>query len=201
MTSTLSTGSRAAHSAPRCRSMAPLRVASGRKRVSRSAMSPSSALWLLRSRRLELVRDVAEDRVHVLAGEGDGADGDERDQGDEQRVLEQVLTFFTGEHRLQAGDDRENHVRFLRCAFPDAPCVFRNAITANCVDRATTLPKATGVPRLCWHPRKRPASAATWVQLARVARAPDGSIEAATQSRRRRTFVTGRANSVSTTAS
>src|SRR6185436_205345 len=39
----------------------------------------------------ELGRDVAEDRVDVLAGERDGANGHQRDQRHEQRVFEQVL--------------------------------------------------------------------------------------------------------------
>src|SRR5712691_10234774 len=53
------------------------------------ARRPATACLALRCGR-ERRRDLAEDGVHVGAGERDGADGDERDERDEQRVLEQV---------------------------------------------------------------------------------------------------------------
>src|SRR5215471_19531573 len=47
-----------------------------------------------RTRGLELVGDRLEDRRDAGAGRGDGRDRHERDQRDEQRVLEQVLAFI-----------------------------------------------------------------------------------------------------------
>src|SRR5439155_21994388 len=48
-------------------------------------------------RRRERRGDASEDVVHVRAREPDGSDAHERDQRDEQRVLEQVLTFVMTE--------------------------------------------------------------------------------------------------------
>src|SRR5690349_12381974 len=57
-----------------------------------------SSSVLRRRRRRELVGDALKDRLHAGASCGHGTNGDQRDQRDEQRVLEQVLAFgFTNE--------------------------------------------------------------------------------------------------------
>src|SRR5471030_756743 len=66
--------------------------------------SITSRTGTLRRRRRERRRDAAEDRVDVGAGQADRHDGDERDQRDEQRVLEQVLSVFGVRELLETSD-------------------------------------------------------------------------------------------------
>src|SRR5262252_553927 len=69
------------------------------------ASLPASAHAELRRRgslRLELVGDRLEDRLHAAARRLDGRDRDERDQRDEQGVLEQVLAFLVTDERLHS---------------------------------------------------------------------------------------------------
>src|SRR5512142_2248429 len=60
---------------------------------------PAYFVWLLsvplaRSGRRQLARDVGEDRVHLTARGGQCCHAHERNQRDEQRVLDQVLSLF-----------------------------------------------------------------------------------------------------------
>jgi len=57
-------------------------------------LPPAIALSDALRRRRKRGRDLAEDHVHVRAGEADGPDAHERDERDQQRVLEEVLSFF-----------------------------------------------------------------------------------------------------------
>ena len=66
--------------------------------------------FALRRGRDDLRGDLREEGVHVGAGRGDAGDGDERDQRDEQCVLEEVLSVFEVRELLEASD--EYHVRF-----------------------------------------------------------------------------------------
>src|SRR5437667_5168218 len=69
-------------------------------------------------RRRERRGDAAEDVVHVRAREPDGSDAHERDERDQQRVLEQVLTFVGPNH----GTHARHHCRHvsLRLTTPTA---------------------------------------------------------------------------------
>src|SRR5689334_7361761 len=99
-----------------------------RRRIIRMFMN---ALLLLRRRpRGERRRRATEVPRHGRARQRDGATRDERDEGDEERVLEKVLTFLAAKDRLQTGDERQSHVCVLRARPHDAQlrCV-RNATT------------------------------------------------------------------------
>src|SRR5262249_38866395 len=87
----------------RTRFMAPSSESAGRD----ARPPPRALLPRLRERR----RDVREARVPALARRGHGRDGDERDQRDEQGVLEQVLRVV-GPHELAQPSD-EMHVPSL----------------------------------------------------------------------------------------
>src|SRR5512132_1724321 len=65
--------------------------------------APAQGSERLRRRR-QRVRDVGEDPVHRTAGQSHGTDRDERDQRDEQCVLEQVLPVFLARERLEVVD-------------------------------------------------------------------------------------------------
>jgi hypothetical protein len=68
-----------------------------------------SNVWLLPSTTLERGRqlggDVGEDVVHRRASSRDRGNRDERDQGDEQRVLDQVLAFLITHERTQTSNE------------------------------------------------------------------------------------------------
>src|SRR5258705_5536930 len=67
-----------------------------------------SRFWIRRlglRRRRERRADAGEDRLHVRAGGADDGDGDEGDQRDEQRVLEQVLSFVGERELLETSDE------------------------------------------------------------------------------------------------
>src|SRR5690349_17418734 len=76
------------------RHLSPLRAARKRRNGEQDgrSCSPQLALSALRGRR-QRAGDLSEDRVHVGASQADCADAHERDQRDQQRVLEQVLPF------------------------------------------------------------------------------------------------------------
>src|SRR5439155_22223383 len=82
---------------------------------------------VLRRGRRQRGSNADEDRIHVGAGERDGGDRDERDERHEQRVLEQVLSFFATHEIPQTID--EFHSQFLRRAVrrrADAVCEMRS---------------------------------------------------------------------------
>src|SRR2546426_8451066 len=84
---------------------------------------------LLLRRFAECRRDAREDRVHALAGRGHGRNGDERDERDEKRVLEQVLSLIVADERAQA--IHEIHDGPPGACLRAMPCV-RNATTLRC---------------------------------------------------------------------
>src|SRR4249920_4253971 len=64
--------------------------------------------------RRDLTRDVREHLADLRARERHGAHADQRDQRDEERVLEKVLTFFVTNERTQTVDK-------LHCCPPARP--------------------------------------------------------------------------------
>src|SRR5215468_3226559 len=80
-------------------------------------------------RRRELAGDVLEDVRDAGAGRANRTDGDQSDERDEQRVLEQVLAFVLTHERLQVGK-KHRHWKppprlctALRCGVAAAPLV------------------------------------------------------------------------------